>query len=134
MVQTALALLAFLSLASANHFNPGAWKPAMWDSPLWRNTFDTTVIIGPIAESQIIFAWPSSASCWNGSESKPFRKEGCTNAGVSVGYINNSFLKYNFTSLGQKAALVATMLYESSGFKENISLMPGRRGQGSVYS
>ncbi|CUS12294.1 unnamed protein product [Tuber aestivum] len=130
MARATFSLLSLLSLTLANHFTPGAWKPAVWGSPSWTNTFDTTVISGLITESQLLFVSPLSVSCWNASQSNIHSEEECTTAWTLMRYINNSFLKYNFT----KGDVGATMLYENAGFRMNINHMPKRRGQGSGYS
>ncbi|PVF98374.1 hypothetical protein CPB86DRAFT_705243, partial [Serendipita vermifera] len=45
-------------------------------------------------------------------------------------FINASFKKYNFTTVGEQAALFSLMAFESGNFKFDVNMFPGRPGQG----
>lgn len=69
---------------------------------------------------------PATASC----DGADFPEE-CADASRAVDPINNSFEKYQITTSGEQAALVALMIYESDSFKYNKNHFPGNPGQGT---
>ncbi|KAL5116940.1 hypothetical protein ACEQ8H_005158 [Pleosporales sp. CAS-2024a] len=83
---------------------------------------------GLLNTAKLVAIAPATASC-DGSE---FPTE-CADATKAAAAINQSFSKYNITSVGERAALVAYMLFESGDFKysHNHFPAPGRPGQGT---
>jgi hypothetical protein len=69
---------------------------------------------------------PTTASC-AGAE---FPEE-CADAMQAAKAINKAFEIYKISSPGQRAGLVAYMLFESGNFKYNKNHYPGRPGQGT---
>ncbi|ORY14469.1 hypothetical protein BCR34DRAFT_434481, partial [Clohesyomyces aquaticus] len=71
---------------------------------------------------------PSTSSCI----SAPILSE-CANATVAAPAIVRSFNNYDITSLGEQAALISLILYESGDFKYNKNHFPppGVPGQGT---
>lgn len=57
--------------------------------------------------------------------------EECADATRAAKAINTAFERYGISSLGEKAALVAYMLFESGNFKYNRNHYPGIPGQGT---
>ncbi|KAF1949089.1 hypothetical protein CC80DRAFT_497771 [Byssothecium circinans] len=81
-----------------------------------------------ITAEQLIAITPGTASCSGGE----FPSE-CADASKAAPAISKSLTKYGFTTAGEKAALVALMLFESGNFKysKNHFPAPGRPGQGT---
>ena len=79
-----------------------------------------------LTASTIQIISPATASC----DGADFPDE-CADASQAAGPISNSFSKYQITSVGEQAALVALMLYESGSFKYNKNHFPGVPGQGT---
>ncbi|KAF1840025.1 uncharacterized protein K460DRAFT_371998 [Cucurbitaria berberidis CBS 394.84] len=69
---------------------------------------------------------PATASC---ADAK-FPAE-CADASQAATAINKAFETYKITSTGEKAALIAYMLFESGDFKYSKNHFPGRPGQGT---
>ncbi|RPB04116.1 hypothetical protein L873DRAFT_1622006, partial [Choiromyces venosus 120613-1] len=72
-------------------------------------------------------AYPSSKTCDN----PPFPKEECDTAAIAAPNIELSYIRYSLTTLGQKAAILATLALESANFKANINHSTNRPGQGT---
>jgi len=88
--------------------------------------FDPSAPIGDLTTAQVLAAAPQSSGCTSsGGE--------CTSAEEATPLINNAFESYGMKTLGQKAALLATMTFESSDFLYNTeqSTGPGKAGQGT---
>ena len=69
---------------------------------------------------------PSASSCTGAT----FPDE-CRTAAQAAPFIMQSFVKYSIQTLGEQAALLALMLYESSAFKYSRNHWPGVPGQGT---
>ncbi|KAF2118534.1 hypothetical protein BDV96DRAFT_570113 [Lophiotrema nucula] len=89
-------------------------------APLNRRAALTAATIQAIA--------PATASC-SGAE----YPDECATAEQAVKPITDSFTKYQITTTGEQAALLAIMLYESANFQYNKNHYPapGRPGQGT---
>jgi hypothetical protein len=79
-----------------------------------------------VTAEQLIAIAPATASC-TGAD---FPEE-CADAATAATAINKSFDTYKVTATGEKAALVAYMLFESGNFKYSKNHFPGRPGQGT---
>ncbi|KAJ3996794.1 hypothetical protein F5050DRAFT_1570794 [Lentinula boryana] len=55
----------------------------------------------------------------------------CRTAAQALPFVNKGFSDYNITSVGEKAALLSLMSFESGGFQFNINHFPGNPGQGT---
>ncbi|KIK69393.1 hypothetical protein GYMLUDRAFT_152604 [Collybiopsis luxurians FD-317 M1] len=55
----------------------------------------------------------------------------CRTAAQALPFVNKGFADYNITSIGEKAALLSLMSFESGGFQFNVNHFPGRPGQGT---
>ncbi|KAF5381128.1 hypothetical protein D9757_009421 [Collybiopsis confluens] len=55
----------------------------------------------------------------------------CRTAAQALPFVNKGFSDYNITSLGEKAAMLSLMAFESGGFQFNVNHFPGRPGQGT---
>ncbi|KAJ3828158.1 hypothetical protein F5880DRAFT_1007839 [Lentinula raphanica] len=55
----------------------------------------------------------------------------CRTAAQALPFVNKGFADYNITTLGEKAALLSLMSFESGGFQFNINHSPGNPGQGT---
>lgn len=71
------------------------------------------VLFGQVTVSQLTQISPESASC---SASSQFPAE-CRTAAQAVPFINQAFSDYNVTTVGERAALLSLMLFETGGFK-----------------
>jgi hypothetical protein len=89
------------------------------------NSYPITALTSLTAASLAIIA-PATASC----NSPDFLSE-CADATKAAAAINKSFTTYKITSIGEQAALVAYMLFESGNFKYSQNHFPGRPGQGT---
>ncbi|KAH3914618.1 hypothetical protein HBI56_096310 [Parastagonospora nodorum] len=83
---------------------------------------------GTLTAEKLIQIAPATASCSGGD----FAAE-CADATRATAAINKAFSTYKITEKGEKAALVAYMLFESGNFKYNRNHFPapGRPGQGT---
>ncbi|EPS41030.1 hypothetical protein H072_5082 [Dactylellina haptotyla CBS 200.50] len=81
-----------------------------------------------ITEDIILKIAPNSASCANPS---PDDLDGCGTAKVATPEIIASFDKYKIETIGEAAALISIMVYESAGFKFNKNVSQKRAGQGT---
>ncbi|KAF2707791.1 hypothetical protein K504DRAFT_458274 [Pleomassaria siparia CBS 279.74] len=81
---------------------------------------------GGITAEKIIQIAPTTASC-AGAE---FPDE-CADAAAAAPAISNSFTQYKLTEVGEQAAVVSLMLFESGSFKYNKNHFPGVVGQGT---
>jgi hypothetical protein len=83
---------------------------------------------GTLTAEKLIQIAPATASCSGGD----FAAE-CANATRATAAINKAFSTFKITEKGEKAALVAYMLFESGNFKYNRNHFPapGRPGQGT---
>jgi hypothetical protein len=79
-----------------------------------------------LSDQVLIRIAPTTASC-AGAE---FPEE-CTDATPAAKAINTAFETYGISSFGERAGLVAYMLFESGKFKYNKNHFPGRPGQGT---
>jgi len=88
----------------------------------------TTPAPGTLTAEKLIQIAPATASCSGGD----FAAE-CADATKATAAINKAFSTYKITEKGEKAALVAYMLFESGNFKYNRNHFPapGRPGQGT---
>ncbi|KAK7043166.1 hypothetical protein VNI00_008520 [Paramarasmius palmivorus] len=57
--------------------------------------------------------------------------EECRDASQALPFVNKAFSDYNITTIGEKAALLSLMAFESGNFEFNINHFPGRAGQGT---
>ncbi|KAJ3866090.1 hypothetical protein EV359DRAFT_72010 [Lentinula novae-zelandiae] len=55
----------------------------------------------------------------------------CRTAAQALPFVNKGFADYNITTVGEKAALLSLMSFESGGFQFNINHFPGNPGQGT---
>jgi hypothetical protein len=78
-----------------------------------------------ITPEQIKAVAPDTASC-DGTQP-------CRTAEQAAPFINASFKKYNFTTVGEQAALFSLMAFESGNFRFDVNVFPGRPGQGSKF-
>lgn len=79
-----------------------------------------------LTAANLIAIAPATASCAGAD----FPDE-CADASQAATAINKSFETYSITSVGEQAALVAYMLFESGNFKYKKNHYPGRPGQGT---
>jgi hypothetical protein len=79
-----------------------------------------------VTAANLISIAPATSSC-TGAD---FPAE-CADATQAATAINKAFATYGITSTGEKAALVAYMLFESGNFKYSQNHFPGRPGQGT---
>jgi hypothetical protein len=84
-----------------------------------------TKSITALTDHILVGTAPTTASC-AGAE---FPEE-CADAAEAAKAINKAFKTYEIFSEGQRAGLVAYMLFESGNFKYNKNHNPGRPGQG----
>lgn len=85
----------------------------------------TTSSFNGITADQIRQVTPSTASCSSLAS--------CRTADQAVTFINKSFQKFNFTTVGEQAALFSLMAFESGDFQYDVNVSPGRPGQGSEF-
>ncbi|KAF2844299.1 hypothetical protein T440DRAFT_27402 [Plenodomus tracheiphilus IPT5] len=79
-----------------------------------------------LSDQVLIRIASTTASC----EGAGFPEE-CADATRSARAINTAFETYGISSLGERAGLVAYMLFESDNFKYSRNHFPGRPGQGT---
>ena len=81
-----------------------------------------------LTESQVLAVAPNSSSCANAA----YPSE-CRTAAQAVGPINASFATYGLGTLGEQAAVLSTMAFESDDFQYQINHfpLPGHPGQGT---
>jgi hypothetical protein len=79
-----------------------------------------------LSEQILVRIAPTTASCAGAS----FPEE-CADATRAARAINKSFETYGISSFGERAGLVAYMLFESGNFTYNRNHFPGRPGQGT---
>ena len=77
-----------------------------------------------LTAKHILTVAPTSSTC----DGAPYPKQ-CRTAAQAVGPIIKSLNRYGTTSVGETAALIATMAFESGDFKYNINITPGRPGR-----
>src|SRR5437763_703571 len=84
-----------------------------------------------VTAAQIINADNRTQSC----SVEPFSGE-CATAAQAAGPISRSFEQFDITIVGEKAALLSLMLFETGGFKadRNHFPAPGNPGQGSLLA
>jgi hypothetical protein len=89
---------------------------------------ETAPAAGALTAEKLIAIAPATASCSGGD----FPDE-CADATRAAAAINKAFSTYKITAVGEQAALVAYMLFESGNFKYNHNHFPapGRPGQGT---
>lgn len=87
--------------------------------PLWTRGSD-------VSSEQIISIAPASSTCAGAPQ-----PEECRTADQVASVISTVFSMYGITSPGEKAALTATMAFESDDFKYNLNYVPGNPGQGT---
>ncbi|KAL8809361.1 MAG: hypothetical protein Q9223_001418 [Gallowayella weberi] len=83
-------------------------------------------IITKRATDSLISIAPDSKTCVGA----PFPAE-CKTAAQATPFINTSFQTYGITSVGEAAAIVSLMAFESGDFKYNINHSSGPPGQGT---
>ncbi|KAK3208269.1 hypothetical protein GRF29_77g152069 [Pseudopithomyces chartarum] len=93
-------------------------------SPQQQESTDYT-----ITPNQIIRIAPTTVAC---PRDLPYLSE-CADAKTAAPALTAAFEKYNITSPNTRAALIATMIYESGSFRYNHNHFPapGRPGQGT---
>ena len=69
---------------------------------------------------------PTSSTC--AGALAPYQ---CRTVEQAVGPIVNAFAKYNITTVGEMAAVLSIMAFESGDFKFNVNRVPGVPGQGT---
>ncbi|EWC48771.1 hypothetical protein DRE_00076 [Drechslerella stenobrocha 248] len=79
-----------------------------------------------ITEQVVLAVAPSSNTCSGAS----FPDE-CNTAKEAVPFIAAGFEKFQINTIGEAAALLSIMAFESGDFKFNINHFPGRPGQGT---
>ncbi|KAJ4988036.1 hypothetical protein SVAN01_06448 [Stagonosporopsis vannaccii] len=87
---------------------------------------DNKITTGSITAEQLIQISPAAASC-SGAD---FPEE-CVDATTAAAALNKSFDTYGIKTAGEKAALVAYIMFESVNFKYKKNHSPGRPGQGT---
>jgi hypothetical protein len=87
---------------------------------------DPAPAAGGITADMLTKIAPATASCAGAD----FADE-CADAATAATAISNSFTKYKITEVGEQAALVSIMLFESGNFKYNKNHFPGVVGQGT---
>ncbi|KAI3611034.1 hypothetical protein WG66_013685 [Moniliophthora roreri] len=55
----------------------------------------------------------------------------CRDAAQALPFVNKAFSDYDITTIGEQAALLSLMSFETGGFAFNINHFPGRPGQGT---
>lgn len=80
-----------------------------------------------ITTNQFLAIAPKSSSCAN-----PPAAGECATAAEAVPLINDAFARYQVESLGEQAALLSLMAFETLDFKYNRNHFPGVAGQGST--
>lgn len=81
----------------------------------------------PVLTAQkLIQIAPATASC----NTADFPEE-CADAATATEALNKAFEKYKITSVGEQAAIVAYVLFESGNYKYKKNHFPGRPGQGT---
>lgn len=104
----------------------GAFALGAIAAPVAQDCDDTTPAGTALTVEQLTAIAPATASC-DGAD----QPEECADAKRAVAAINKSFETYKITSKGERAAIVAYMLFESVNFKYNRNHFPGRPGQGT---
>jgi len=66
---------------------------------------------------------PSTSSC-DGTAA-------CRTADQAVTFINKSFQKFGFSTVGEQAAIFSLMAFESGDFEYDVNISPGTPGQGT---
>ncbi|PUU82066.1 hypothetical protein B9Z19DRAFT_1075745 [Tuber borchii] len=90
--------------------------------------FDSSITaIPPLSEAALVKAYPSTKTCTN----PPFPQAECDTAATAAPNIELAYTSYSLTTLGQKAAVLATLAAESANFKANINHSNNRPGQGT---
>jgi len=84
----------------------------------------SSAAVSSITSQQILQAAPGSGSCVPGGTA-------CSTPDVAAAALNSAFEKCGYTSLGQQAALLGLMTFESVDFEYNVNAFPGRPGQGT---
>lgn len=87
---------------------------------------DPAPAAGGITADMLTKIAPATASCAGAD----FPEE-CADAATAAKAISNSFTKYKITEVGEQAALVSIMIFESGNFKYNKNHFPGVVGQGT---
>lgn len=81
----------------------------------------------PIA--QLLHIMPSASSCSSGAPSAGPNE--CATATQAIGPLIASFQRYNISSAGEQAAIIAWIALESAELKYNVNHFPGNPGQGT---
>lgn len=95
-------------------------------APLPTDCDEAETSVKALTAEKLIAIAPKTATC----DGADFPEE-CADATHATTAINKSFDTYNVTSIGEQAALVAYMLFESGDFKYSKNHFPGRPGQGT---
>ncbi|KAJ3989487.1 hypothetical protein F5890DRAFT_1185923 [Lentinula detonsa] len=95
--------------------------------PVSRSSSSSLSNSSEITLSQLDAIINSTTCPLKGSESL----DECRTAAQALPFVNKGFSDYNITSVGEKAALLSLMSFESGGFQFNINHFPGNPGQGT---
>ena len=82
------------------------------------------MVIGDITADQVSKFAPGTSACTTSTLE-------CTSCQDTANGLNDAFKTYGFTTLGQKAGIIAYMAFESVDFAYNTNQFPGRPGQGT---
>jgi len=80
-----------------------------------------------VTPAQLVAIAPKSVSCANVTS---FADE-CRTAEQAAPFLNAAFAQFNTESVGQKAALISLIAFETGDFRFNVNHFPGRPGQGT---
>jgi len=86
-----------------------------------------TISSSDVTPAQLVAIAPQSVSCANVTS---FASE-CRTAQQAAPFLNAAFAQYQTESVGQKAALLSLIAFETGDFRFNINHFPGRAGQGT---
>jgi hypothetical protein len=99
LVSTFVSLLALAA--------PAFSRPSLYSRQCTGTSFHT------ITADQIVQIAPSSAAC---NQSAQFADE-CRTAEQSAPFVNAGFQQFGINTVGEQAALLSLMLFETGGFK-----------------
>ncbi|KAG8819502.1 hypothetical protein FRC17_010423 [Serendipita sp. 399] len=81
---------------------------------------------GGLTAAQVTAALPSIPTSCSGSSNSA-----CRTPSQIAEFVNLSFKKFNFETVGEQAAIFALMAFESGSFAFDVNVFPGRPGQGT---
>lgn len=82
---------------------------------------------GCVTPAQLIAIAPQSVSCANVTS---FADE-CRTAEQAAPFLNAAFQQFNTHTVGEMAALISLIAFETGDFRFNVNHFPGRPGQGT---